>query len=385
MAGTQNEKGANPDWFVARLAANGTVDTSFGKAGRSPHPKCFGCSTAACYFATRYGKEMPMLFAAFAKKFVPKMRSAQEVLAKSFQIGIGGGFSYDQATMRLVFTAPNETQPSVVAKASILGSFSNESWMWAWANSSVQEPNARPARKIRTIGRREGWTELTTGEFFTTSSKVNQLLAAAFGILQPCGFYMVPSHGGRTVLVIHTVERVSPVVAPSLRPKSRSTRPSRPIPESERASETSETPSCVSIMITTTHHVKSKLGLKDKNVTLLEQRLSATIASTDFGMPVTVRLSLGLFPFDSDWGKLSEKKRLAPQYVKSNQWIVVERNIDYNTFRKLDDRNQLRVVKQCMQDAFSEIHQAKNLPAKLKVARLQSALKSAIARLPDVI
>lgn len=320
-----------------------------------------------------------MLFAAFAKKWAPKLRSAQRFLGKTYGIGGGGTFSYDQATMRLSLTAPGETDPHVVAAASILGSFSNESWMWAWANPSVVKPVAKAARKIRTAGAKERWTELTTGEFFTTESKVTQLLAAAYGILKPLGFYVVPNAQGRTVLVIHSVEKLAPAEASSRRPE----RSKKPIEEVE-PDTSDEPPSCVSIMVTTTSDVKSKFVLKDKNVTLLEKHLSAKLAETDFGMPVTVRLSVGLFPLDSAWGKLSEKKRLRPEYVKSNQWIVVEKNIDYQTFRKLGRPEQDHVVKQCMQDAFAEINQAKGLPPKLKIERLQSALRAAVAELPPL-
>jgi len=133
--------------------------------------------------------------------------AAQAELTARYGLGKKGGvWAYDQKTQELRFTAEGMT---VVARASLLGSWSNESWLWAWANDSILEPVSEASREVRDAATKLGITELTTPMYFASAEVVERVAVAAFGLLGAKGCYFPSTATGKLVFLIHALgERV---------------------------------------------------------------------------------------------------------------------------------------------------------------------------------
>jgi hypothetical protein len=144
-----------------------------------------------------------------ARKWRARFDAAQEALA-THGIGQGGSFFYDQTTQVLTFTLPRNATHDVVAKASILGSYSAGNWMWGWANTTVLPQAARASAQLKARAKTLGIPEFATKSFDIEDAKVGTMLVAAFGVLEPEGFYffMSPDKRRRTVLVIESLAHV---------------------------------------------------------------------------------------------------------------------------------------------------------------------------------
>jgi hypothetical protein len=296
-------------------------------------------------------------------------RAAQARLAKAGVGQDGSRYAFDQATGRLTFTREGEGEPWLVAEASILGSYSRGSWLWAWANESVLETVAGAAHDVRAFGLEHRVSALTSPVIVCEEADAAELVMASFAITSPKGFYKAPTATGFVVLFVHEVK------AQKAKKAKRAPAP--------KESAAPEAPAECSLMITTTHEVKSKHTLKDKNARIIEEQLTAALAKARLGFALTVRFSVGLFPFDSAWGKVALKKaRKRGEWVASTRYLVLESNIDDTVYRKLDPAGRMAAVRACLSSAVDTAKDAKRLPPQLDVAKLQAALRGAIARLP---
>lgn len=145
---------------------------------------------------------------ALAERHRASFEAAQAVLTARYGIGRRGGvWAYDQKTRELRFSAEGTV---VVARASLLGSWSNESWLWAWANDSIVKPVAEASRKLRDAAAPLGIPELTSPMYFASAAVVERVAVAAFGILGAKGCYFPSTATGKLVFVIHTLREPVP-------------------------------------------------------------------------------------------------------------------------------------------------------------------------------
>jgi hypothetical protein len=148
-------------------------------------------------------KSVTTSLATLAERYRSAFDAAQAALTKRHGIGKkGGSWAYDQTTQELRFTADGTM---VVARASLLGSWSNESWMWAWSNTSILEPVARASREVKKAARSLGIAELTDAVYFASAETVDRVAVASFGLLDAKGCYFPSTATGKLVFVLHAI------------------------------------------------------------------------------------------------------------------------------------------------------------------------------------
>lgn len=142
-----------------------------------------------------------------AAGFQPAYDAAQAKLTAEHRIGRGGSWSYDQTTMQLRFTPPPDDAEGrvVVARASVLGSWSNESWLWAWANGSLLASVSAASTEVKKAGRKLGLSELTSATYFASPEVVQRVAIVSFGVLEAVGCYFATTATGRIVFVLHAI------------------------------------------------------------------------------------------------------------------------------------------------------------------------------------
>ena len=96
----------------------------------------------------------------------------------------------------------------------IIGSlaFSDNSWMWAWANTASQMPQnlLQFSNRLREIGRQQGIGELTDGGFIAPEGFEHKIGMVACGIFQ-CKSYYSANYGQGTLVVTIDDGKIPPV------------------------------------------------------------------------------------------------------------------------------------------------------------------------------
>jgi hypothetical protein len=176
---------------------------SLGTAKRAPKAKLAPKTSAR-------RSVRPSSLEQIASRFRPSFDAAQAALAAQHGIGIGKGtaWSYDQRKGELRFTSD---QTQVVARASLLGSWANGSWMWAWSNDTIAKAVAKASRDVRKSVMARGIAELTTGFYFASAETVERVAVASFGLLGARGCYFPRTATGKLVFVLHAIGERVPV------------------------------------------------------------------------------------------------------------------------------------------------------------------------------
>jgi hypothetical protein len=112
--------------------------------------------------------------------------------AAAWQFGKAERWNVLQDTGELVFTFPYQT---VRASAQIIGSFDTveNTWMWAWANSSIAEALTQDSIRVRAYGEQRGIRRLTTAQWPATEIDGWNMAALAGRICGSNGVYRAPS------------------------------------------------------------------------------------------------------------------------------------------------------------------------------------------------
>lgn len=98
-------------------------------------------------------------------------------------------WSVDQQQGIIVFSAPDNIV--VTAPVQIVGTYDQNqgSWMWGWANSSIEEPLIRDALVVQEFGERHGYELLTDAVCEIDATTAWQLVALACELNQQQGVY----------------------------------------------------------------------------------------------------------------------------------------------------------------------------------------------------
>ncbi|HVJ82580.1 MAG TPA: hypothetical protein VNC50_16035, partial [Planctomycetia bacterium] len=79
----------------------------------------------------------------------------------------------------------------ITCRAQCLGSLNvgNDTWLWAWANDSI-EPRLRSAsERVRDYGKREGFAGLTESKVGCNEREALQLVAVAAQVIDPVAVF----------------------------------------------------------------------------------------------------------------------------------------------------------------------------------------------------
>ena len=111
------------------------------------------------FFKRLFGKSEdgnnPADFDAFVDGALEGLQIQTAACQGTWGLGSEEDWSFDQEDGRLVLTFSDKI---VTTPAQIIGSFDGDSktWLWAWANSSIEPALARDAEKVRAYGERHG-------------------------------------------------------------------------------------------------------------------------------------------------------------------------------------------------------------------------------------
>jgi hypothetical protein len=113
----------------------------------------------------------------------------------------------DQGTGKLIFS--DSGIPKVIADAQIVGSYSTYShtWMWSWANESVDENMKKDMGKIKKYGEQHNFKELVTAKWRCDEDYGWTITAAAGYLLKAKGAYRGPIEDGYVYMLIMDIKR----------------------------------------------------------------------------------------------------------------------------------------------------------------------------------
>jgi hypothetical protein len=129
----------------------------------------------------------------------------QNALKREFNLGQWPRYDWSQDTRQLVFS--EDGVPRVIADVQFVGSISTRSqtWLWAWANESVDAALSAPMTRVRDFGASLGIDQLTTAQWEASETDGWEMTSIAAFFLQSCGAYRSPGDDGFTYMVMSAI------------------------------------------------------------------------------------------------------------------------------------------------------------------------------------
>lgn len=138
------------------------------------------------------GDGEPPDFAAFVDGSMEGLRVQTEAHRGTWNLGGEARWDFDQDTGMLIFTFPD-----VIARApaQIIGTFDSHSktWLWAWANPSVDADLKRDSLRVLDYGRQHGIEQLTTPKWPADETDGWRMAALANRLCSSNGAYRGPA------------------------------------------------------------------------------------------------------------------------------------------------------------------------------------------------
>ncbi|HZS45294.1 MAG TPA: hypothetical protein VFC63_09355 [Blastocatellia bacterium] len=142
------------------------------------------------------GSKAPYDFAAIQKQSIEELKIKTEA-HKVWGFGKFERWDLDQDVGDLIFSNADGTK--AVCPAQIIGSYyeGDHTWLWSWANSSIDEKLTKDALKLKAYGEEHHIERLTTGKWVGTKDDAWVMAALAVKICNEQGAY-APSIGEQT-------------------------------------------------------------------------------------------------------------------------------------------------------------------------------------------
>lgn len=130
------------------------------------------------------------------------LSKAQEAFMREFKVGEHERWDWYQETGKLVFS--NNGVPAVEADIDFVGSLSTQSntWMWAWANTSLVESVKHRSQEVRALGETQQYMQLASAIWPAAEEDGWEMTAIMAKHLGSIGAYRTPSESGFTHMVI---------------------------------------------------------------------------------------------------------------------------------------------------------------------------------------
>ena len=130
-------------------------------------------------FAVCAHAQTPVSYEKFLADAVKDFGVRSTKFDKEFAIADFDSWDYLQADGQLRFSKGGVAK--AVADAQVLGSYSTYSgtWMWSWANPTVNSAVKKDIEKVREFGRSKGYRELIEPKFASDEAHAWKLVAAA--------------------------------------------------------------------------------------------------------------------------------------------------------------------------------------------------------------
>ena len=141
------------------------------------------------------------------------LTARQDELREHYGLSTWPRWDWDQDSGELVFS--DNGVPRVVAKIQFVGTISTETgtWLWSWANRSVERHLVKDVREVRKFGEAHGIPQLTTDKWDADETDGWEMTSIAAYVLQAKGAYRTPRENGFTYLLINEIRRVGEVGA----------------------------------------------------------------------------------------------------------------------------------------------------------------------------
>ena len=126
----------------------------------------------------------------------------QEVFRRDFRLGDHERWDWDQTRAQLTFS--NAGKVALICDIAFVGSISTASntWMWAWANDSLEEGVKAGMRELCEYGEEQGFEKLAGGYWDASEEDGWRMTAIAAKFFGAIGAYRTPSDQGFTFMVI---------------------------------------------------------------------------------------------------------------------------------------------------------------------------------------
>lgn len=147
-------------------------------------------------------------YEALATRALTYLQRRQVEIQRRFPLGHHERYSWNMDTRELVFSTGGK--PRVVAEFRFVGSFcqQSESWMWSWANRSLDEPLKNEIRQVRSYGEEHSYRQLVSGLSFGTEEDAWKMTAIAAYLLRARGVYRSPDDETVSFLLIQSIGRM---------------------------------------------------------------------------------------------------------------------------------------------------------------------------------
>jgi hypothetical protein len=136
-----------------------------------------------------------------------ELENKQDRLNEDFALSEHKRWDWDQTTGQLVFS--NDGVPALIAPIEFIGSVSTRSdtWLWAWANFSLNVSVRSRIANVREFGEREHYPHLKTSLWHATEHDGWHMAAIAAHVLGAVGVYRTPGENSATFLALMDVAK----------------------------------------------------------------------------------------------------------------------------------------------------------------------------------
>jgi hypothetical protein len=135
-------------------------------------------------------------FVQFRHEAVHELMDLNKKCENGFRISAWPRWDYDLETGTLIFS--ENDVPKVIASIQVVGSSSSAShtWLWGWANSSIPPHVCNRLSQVRSFGKTEGLTILTTDSTADNEYLGWEMAAITARVIGARGAYRCPSENG---------------------------------------------------------------------------------------------------------------------------------------------------------------------------------------------
>jgi hypothetical protein len=137
--------------------------------------------------------QIPSDFASLQQMSIEELKLKTEGHVNIWGLDRIDRWDLNQASGQLVFTLPDDMR--AVAPAQIIGTYNSEdkTWLWAWANPSIEDKLKVDALKVRKYGEEHHVVKLTQRKWTGTEDDAWAMVALAVKLCEEQGAYRGPA------------------------------------------------------------------------------------------------------------------------------------------------------------------------------------------------
>jgi hypothetical protein len=194
---------------VQRLGVITLLVTMFGCAPPAENPPAAAPSVAASAappLPPGGGSAAAGDFDELVATSILELNAKNEAHKSAWGLGTLDRWDLDQDAGTLVFTGNDGT--TVTTQAQIIGSFStnDNSWLWAWDNSSIDDKLKADSLKLKAYGDQHGIDKLTTRKWTGTEEDAWEMAALAVKLAGAEGAYRGPAGNAYVFITFRDVQ-----------------------------------------------------------------------------------------------------------------------------------------------------------------------------------